>query len=280
MGKRLTLFIFIIITLATGTKAQIFYDKSEHARYADSIRNEFDNGPYFSLYRDNYFTMGTSLDKPVSAKTSDVKFQVSIAQRVTKSTLPFKTYLFLTYTQKCFWNVFEESLPMRDINFNPGIGLSKLLIVKGKLVGMATLLLEHESNGKSDLDSRSWNRISLGANVYITPQVMVHGKCWIPIIDGENNKDILDYKGIYETGLQFLSKNNRWGFAVIATKRKGWNLKFNYTAEINYRMFKDENQYLFLQFYNGYGENLLDYKQHHTRLRAGIVIKPKFFSNY
>ncbi|MDE6680519.1 MAG: phospholipase A, partial [Muribaculaceae bacterium] len=37
---------------------------------------------------------------------------------------------------------------------------------------------------------------------------------------------------------------------------------------------------LFFQYYNGYGENLLDYNQYHSRLRAGIVFKPKFFSEF
>ena len=88
-----------------------------------------DNGPYFTLYKDNYFIAGTTIGGKPTATNSDVKFQVSIAQRLTKSTLPFNTYLYLFYTQKCMWNVFENSMPMRDFNFNPGIGLAKHLFV-------------------------------------------------------------------------------------------------------------------------------------------------------
>ena len=247
---------------------------------ADSIRRALDNGPYFSLYKDNYFTMGTTVNQKPSRTNSDVKFQVSIAQRLTKSTLPFNTYLFLFYTQKCMWNVFEESLPMRDFNFNPGIGLAKLLIVKDKLIGKAMLMVEHESNGRDGEASRSWNKISFAANIYIDPQFMIHGKYWIPIIDGENNKDILKYCGIYQTGIQVTSKDRRFGMAVTVVKRQGWNFNCNVIVELNYRLFKKDNQFLFLQYYNGYGENLLDYNQFHSRLRAGIVIKPNFFSDY
>ena len=209
-----------------------------------------------------------------------MKFQISIAQRLTKSTLPFNTYLFLTYSQKCMWNVFEESLPMRDLNFNPGIGIAKLLIVKDKLIGKAMLMLEHESNGRDGEDSRSWNKVSFAANIYIDPQFMVHGKYWIPIIDGKNNKDILKYSGIYQTGIQVTSRDRRFGMAVTVVKRQGWNLNCNLIVELNYRLFKKDNQFLFLQYYNGYGENLLDYNKFHSRLRAGIVIKPDFFSDY
>ncbi len=247
---------------------------------ADSIRRTLDNGPYFSLYKDNYFTMGTTVNRKPSRTNSDVKFQVSIAQRLTKSTLPFNTYLFLFYTQKCMWNVFEESMPMRDLNFNPGIGLAKHLFVKNRYVGKLTLLVEHESNGRDGADSRSWNKISLACNVFIDPNFMIHGKAWIPIVDGQNNKDILDYCGIYQTGFTYTTPNKRFGFALTLVKRRGWNLNYNSIWEINYRLFKKENQFLFLQYYNGYGENLLDYNKFHSRLRVGIVIKPALFSDF
>lgn len=247
---------------------------------ADSIRKEFDNGPYFSLYKDNYFIVGTSLGDKPNDENSDVKFQISISQRLTKSTLPGHTYLFLMYSQKCMWNVFQESLPMRDLNFNPGIGLSKLLIVKDRLIGKATLLIEHESNGRDGDESRSWNKISLSAGIFIDPQVMIHAKYWIPIIDGQNNRDILKYSGIYQTGMQYMSPNGRFGCAMTLIKRQGWNLNFNTIIELNYRIFKKENQFFFVQYYNGYGENLLDYNKFHSRIRVGLVIKPKFFSDY
>lgn len=278
MGKK---FVFLLVCLSTSLflQAQIVKNKSVNFN-ADSIRNEFDNGPYFTLFRDNYFVLGTALGEKPTRFNSDVKFQISIAQRLTKSTLPWNTYLFLTYSQKCMWNVFEESLPMRDLNFNPGIGLGKLLIVKDRLIGKMMLLVEHESNGRDGEDSRSWNKISLSASIFVDPQFMVHGKVWIPIIDGQNNKDILKYSGIYQTGIQVTSKNKRFGMAITLVKRQGFNLNFNTVIELNYKLFKKDNQYLFLQYYNGYGENLLDYNKFHSRLRAGIVIKPAFFSDY
>ncbi len=278
MGKK---FVFLLVCLSTSLflQAQIVKNKSVNFN-ADSIRNEFDNGPYFTLFRDNYFVLGTALGEKPTRFNSDVKFQISIAQRLTKSTLPWNTYLFLTYSQKCFWNVFEESMPMRDLNFNPGIGLGKLLIVKDRLIGKMMLLVEHESNGRDGEDSRSWNKISLSASIFVDPQFMVHGKVWIPIIDGQNNKDILKYSGIHQTGIQVTSKNKRFGMAITLVKRQGFNLNFNTIIELNYKLFKKDNQYLFLQYYNGYGENLLDYNKFHSRLRAGIVIKPAFFSDY
>lgn len=280
MGKRLFLLFLTISFIGTAADAQILLEHRNAVENADSVRRVYDNMPYFTLFKDNYFTVGTTIGHKPTAENSDVKFQVSIAQRLTKSTLPFNTYLFLMYTQKCFWNVFQESLPMYDLNFNPGIGLSKLLIVKNRVIGKATLLVEHESNGRDGDASRSWNRITFGANIYIDPNVMVFGKAWIPIIDGENNRDILKYCGLFSGGVSASFNDRRLGLSLIFTKRSGFNLNYNTIIEFNYRIFKKENQYLFLQYYNGYGEGLLDYNKFHSRLRVGIVIKPQMFSDF
>lgn len=261
-------------------QAQIVTTTKTPAFNSDSIRAEFDKRPYFGLYKDNFFTVGTSIgDKPTGIN-SDVKFQVSISQRLTNSVLPFHSYLFLFYSQRCMWNVFQESMPMRDLNFNPGIGVSKLLFSKNRLVGKATLMIEHESNGRDSLDSRSWNKISLGCNIYVDANLMVHAKYWIPIVDGKHNKDILRYSGIYQAGFQAISNNKRWVFDVTMIKRKGWNLSFNTIVNLGFRLHHNANEFLMLHYYNGYGENLLDYNKYHNRLRIGLLIKPKFFSDF
>lgn len=188
---------------------------------SDSIRRAFDSGPYFGLYKDNYFIFGCPVGERVTRKNTNIKFQISIAQRLTRSTLPGGTYLFLFYSQKCFWNVLENSMPMTDLNFNPGIGLTKPLFVRDRFVGKLNLVVEHESNGRDGTASRSWNRITFGGSILIDPQFMVHGKAWIPIIDGMENKDILDYCGIYQIGTSYTSLNQRFGVAVTLVKRKG-----------------------------------------------------------
>lgn len=265
------------VSMAAG--AQIVTDSLERVD-TDSVRRAFDRGPYFGLYKDNYFIFGTSVNHTPTKTNTDIKFQISIQQRLTRSTLPFGTYLYLFYSQKCWWNVLENSMPMVDLNFNPGIGLAKPLFVKNRYVGKVTLMAEHESNGRDGLASRSWNKISLAASIMIDPQVTVHGKVWIPIVDGQNNRDILDYSGIYQVGTEFTSRNRRFTASVVLVKRRGWKLNYNTIIELRYRIFRRDNQFLFLQFYNGYGECMLDYNQFRSRVRVGIVIKPRLFSEY
>jgi phospholipase A1/A2 len=271
---------FMLIGTTIDTKAQVLNYKGEVIN-TDSLHRDFDHAPWFGLYKDNYFVFGPSIGQKATKYNTNVKFQISIAQRLTKSTLPFGTYLYLFYTQKCIWNVLEESLPMKDLNFNPGIGLAKPIIRKdGRFIGVLQLAIEHESNGRDSIESRSWNRISFGGSVMITPSVTLHGKVWVALVDGENNKDLLKYTGICQAGISYNSPNKRFGAAMTITKRENWKLDFNTTLELNYRIFRSSNQYLFLQYYNGYGENLLDYNQFRSQIRVGLVIKPALFSSY
>ncbi len=273
------LFLFLSLSLPDVAKAQIIPVENQK-EFVDSLKHELEYGPYFGLYKDNYFTVGTTPFHKPTATNSDVKFQISLAIRLTDTVLPWNSFLFLMYTQKTFWNVFENSLPMHDLNFNPGIGWSKPFFNKNRYVGKLTLLVEHESNGRDGEDSRSWNRISFYGSTIIDEWLMVHAKFWIPIIDGENNKDILRYCGIYQSGVVITTPNKKFNFGLTLVKREGWNFNFNTIFEAIWKVHEKSNLNLFLQYYNGYGESLLDYNQFHSRLRVGIIFKPRFFSEF
>lgn len=283
--RRLLFIIALLLLAGTGTAtAQILSRNDSISRFdADSLRMAYDKGPYFTFYKDNYFILGTALGYKPTNENSNVKFQISIQQKLTKSTLPFHTYLYLFYSQKCFWNVFQNSLPMTDLNFNPGIGLARPFFstTTGRYVGKAFFLIEHESNGRDGDASRSWNRISFGGNILVDNNIMVYAKFWIPIIDGSNNRDILKYCGIYHMGFQVMDNKRRIGASMLLTKRADWNpFNWNTQLEIKFRIWERDNQYLFLQYYNGYGEGLLAYKEFHSEIRMGICLSPTFFSEY
>lgn len=279
MGRLLRLLLSILLlSVGISAGAQILVTGGADPLDIDSVKQDFSNQPYFGLYKDNYFIFGPAIGPKISKHNTNVKFQISISQRLTRSTLPWGTYLYLFYTQKCFWNVLEESLPMTDLNFNPGIGITKPLFVKNRYIGKMTFLIEHESNGRDSIQSRSWNRVALAGNVMVTKNLIVHAKAWIPIVDGQNNKDIVKYCGFCQFGFHVVSDDKRFSGGLMVVPRK--NFSCNTILDLSYRIFKRDNQYLFLQYYNGYGEGLLDYNKYHSQLRIGILIKPKLFSDF
>lgn len=271
--------LLTIYTLRAQEARRNLFEMLPPVRYynADSVRAELDKRPYFTLFRDNYFVGGVPLGNKPTATNSDVRFQISISQRITKSRLPFDTYLFVQYTQKAFWNVFQESMPMRDMNFNPGIGLGHLIIYKDNYIGKGYLMIEHESNGKDSIDSRSWNKVTLCASIQLNKNWETQFRIWAPIIDSDNNRDILKYNGLVQLGTTFRTDNRRLNASLLLTKRNS-KMSFNTQVELSYKFNDRENQYLFLQYYNGYGENLLEYNQYKSIIRIGFVIKPSDFS--
>lgn len=256
------------------------FGQSKELSNADSIIRKFDALPSFGIYKDNYFIVGTTLFKKPTKWNSDAKFQVSVRQRLTNSTLPFKTYFFLTYTQKAFWDIFQESFPFRDLNYNPTLGFGKALTRHNRFLGMLMFQFEHESNGKDGMDSRSWNKISFNSYFALNDHWVFHANAWIPLVDSENNKDLVKYKGWGLFGLDYSSPKRKYNASLLINKRGGVNLNANITANFSIRIFSDDNQYLFLEYYNGYGESLLDYNKYRQRIRFGIVIKPDFISMY
>ena len=277
--RRILIIGWLIWLVGGWCEAQVLPKAGEEIYNADSVRAILDKHPYFSLFKDNYFIGGIPIGEKITSQNSDVKFQISVSQRLTKSKLPFDSYLFLQYTQKAFWNVFQASLPMRDLNFNPGIGLGHLIIRKNKYIGKAYVMVEHESNGRDSIENRSWNKLTLGAAVLLNKNWEVQFKGWIPVIDGKENDDILKYNGIFQVAANYRTDNRRLNLGLILTKRLTW-FSFNTQVELSYKFNNNENQYFFVQYYNGYGENLLEYNQFKSILRVGFVIKPQDFSLY
>lgn len=137
----------------------------------DSIRTQIDHDPAFGIYKDNYFVTGSSFNGGVNKNNSDAKFQISLRYRLIQGVLPYNTYLFISYTQKSFWDIYRKSKPFSESNYNPTIGLGNLICRQGKAVGLALLQYEHESNGRDSIWSRSWNRISLMGQLFFTKKL-------------------------------------------------------------------------------------------------------------
>lgn len=271
--------IFLLGSLIFSSVAHAQDSDSAHEfrNNPDSVRAELDKRPSFTFLKDSYMIIGTSLFEKPDAGNSGVKFQTSFSQRITKSKLPFDSYLFISFSQKVFWEVFRKSVPINDISFNPAIGLSKYIIKDNRYKGKLTLMIEHESNGKDSIDSRSWERLTFAGSVRLHPQIDLEVKTWIPFIDGKYNKDLLKYAGIFQASADYRTASDRFHFSATLTKRADWGLNFNTVLDAGYRISKNENFFLYLQYYNGYYEGIYYYKSFRNMLRFGFLIKPQDF---
>ncbi len=231
--------------------------------------------PGFTIYGNNYFITGTTVGETPDENNSDGKLKIGFKQRLTNKTLPFDTYLFFTYQQTAFWDVYKKSFPFRETNYNPSVALVKPLY-KGKAYdGLVQFQFEHESNGLSADSSRSWNRLSLIYERYLSDHLTGSLKVWLPVGNKEDNRDITDYRGYQQIDLSYKLDHN---FIFETEIRKGFSLdwKGSILLGANYRISDASDQFIYLQYFLGYSENLITYDQHTQRLRLGIVFKDLF----
>lgn len=244
----------------------------------DSVINFIDNMPNFGVFRDNYFILGAPLNRSINRHTLQIKYQLSVRHRLTKTILPFNSFLFLTYTQKSFWNIFEESSPFTDNNYNPGVNLAAPIFYKKQLFALLTLGLEHESNGRDSIFSRSWNYLSASGMFYINPNFNMQIRSWIGLVskNGEN-PDYLDYRGNFLVATNFRTWDDKYRVSIILNPILSKN-RMNTTLEFNYRTSSKMNQYLFFQIFSGYADSMMNYDKYSFMFRVGMCIKPDFIT--
>ena len=261
-------------------KERVLKERSSLEISEDDVRRKLDSTHSFGILKDNYFITGNPLNKQIYVENADVKYQISFRQRLSSSYLPFNTFVFISYTQKSFWSIYKKSSPFRDTNFNPGIGFGRYLISDdNNYMGSLFLQLEHESNGKDSLNSRSWDFLSLSGKYYFNDRLYFRAKAWLPLVllIDNTNTDLLTYKGYGNFSVDYRTKNERWWFNANITPRDNL-ITMNTTLSAAFKVSKKFNQYLFFELYNGRGDSLLDYKQYDIKLRIGMCIKPDFFS--
>lgn len=273
-GFRVEKRIGLVVGLLLYVSA-VFAQEERTSMQEDSLMQALSNIPAFTIYKDNYVVTGVNVAAgKIDKYHSDAKFQISLRHRLYRGLLPWRTYVFFTYTQRSFWDIYRKSAPFSDNNYNPTIGFGRNFVHEGHIRGIGMLQFEHESNGRDSIWSRSWNRITL-TGIYVPDKNYVfQAKAWVAMQVAKENEHLTRYAGIGHLAGTYTSNDGRFTGSVLMIKRGGWNLNANWLLEVSYKIFRFDNQYLFLQYYNGYGESMIRYNHFERYLRIGFVIKP------
>ena len=149
---------------------------------------------------------------------------------------------------------------------------------KDELIGIGSLALEHESNGRDSIFSRSWNNIHATYNTKIGDKSRLGIKAWLPFMYKEGNPDLLDYIGLGELTYTHFFIKDKLELEVMARKGVKWDTKGALRTRLYYSPFKKKDQYLMLEWFNGYTENLIRYTEYQSMIRVGFVIRTNEFS--
>nr|WP_293296848.1 phospholipase A [Allomuricauda sp.] len=244
----------------------------------DSTQQIIEKSPAFTIYKDNYFISGIPLNEKADKYNSDAKFQFSFKYRLRKKPIFWDIDPYLTYTQKSFWDIYRKSSPFAETNYNPGILLIKPLFQNGDFFGVLTMSVEHESNGRDSIFSRSWNFVSLGYTKIFSGKVNASLKLWAPF-GLSDNPELTDYIGYGEAQVSWMPIRNRLFLDI--TGRVGRNFdKGSVVMDVSWRPFPKGNEYITLQWWQGHAENLVDYQKNTSMIRIGLVLKPIFMRFY
>lgn len=276
MEKFLSIVIFASLITFVSTYGQKVSVTSQVKRvdgYSLNFNNYINSLPAFTMFGDNYFVTGTSIENDAfTSNTSDVKFEIGFKQRLTNVNLPLGVFPFVTYRQKAFWDVYKESLPFRELNFNPAIGITKLFFIEHNYFYGLHLAFEHESNGRDGHNSRSWNFFSLTYFKPVGKNLQLKAKAWIPIGDLEGNEDVVSYRGLFNLGVSYKARKDLY-FDLDLQPAYDKRLQGHVKASISLKLAKASNQFVYLQYFGGYAEDLINYNQSVNYVRVGFVFK-------
>jgi phospholipase A1/A2 len=209
----------------------------------------------------------------LEADDAEAKFQISFKYRLWANDNR-QWGFWAGYTQQSTWQVYnsDESRPFRDTNYQPEMFVSynpgmELGSFRWSLMNFGYV---HQSNGRSDVISRSWDRAFAEAG-FENGNFALLAKAWYRFHESsedDDNPDITDYLGHGQ-----LRAFYRWNDRTITLMTRGnWNTgKGAVEASFVSRPLIGPLR-VYLQLFHGYGETMIDYDWNQTVVGAGVAI--------
>ncbi|MGQ9374924.1 phospholipase A [Acinetobacter tandoii] len=231
-----------------------------------SKKNEFPDSP----------NPRNTVDEDQNLKSTEAKFQISLKTKAVENLFGDNGDLWVGYTQSSRWQVYneDESRPFRETNYEPEASLMfrtnyEIFGLNARLLGIT---LNHQSNGRSDPLSRSWNRAILNLG-FERDNFALMIRPWYRFDENakdDNNPDIKDYVGRGDI-TAFYRKDDHDFSLMLRHSLKGGDdshgaVQFDWSFPIHGKL---RGQF---QLFDGYGESLIDYNHRATYVGLGVSL--------
>ena len=206
----------------------------------------------------------------------EAKYQISLKTKVVENLFGDNGDIWAAYTQTSHWQVYnaEISRPFRETNYEPEV----MLVFRNayRLGGwngrMASIGVNHQSNGRADPLSRSWNRVI--ATIGLDREnwaLMV--RPWYRIPESwsdDNNPDISDYMGRGDALL--VHTRGRHEFSLLARHSLRGGDRSHGAVQFDWGFPLTRQLRGHLQVFDGYGESMIDYNHRATYIGLGVSL--------
>ena len=219
-------------------------------------------------------SQGSGSEKGVQHQ--EVKFQISFKTKLWQDVLGRDMDLWLAYTQLSFWQFydFENSAPFRETDYEPELLLNfrtnyNLLGLRGRFINVG---FNHQSNGRSEPLSRSWNRVVANFG-FERDSFVVILNTWYRIPEkerGDDNPGMGSFLGYGQINVHYQRDGHLVGI-IVRNNLRGRGNKGAVQLDWSFPLARFLGGYV--QYFNGYGESLIDYRASANRIGAGFILK-------
>ena len=242
-----------------------------------------DNRFAITAHRPNYLLLGAYDFSGVNSaglegtpgEDAEAKFQVSMKFPLVEDLFgENRGEIYAAYTNRSFWQVYDRggSSPFRETNHEPEIWFSwntdwQFAGFNNRAVRLG---FNHQSNGRSGDLSRSWNRV-FAEFIFERSNYAGSLKTWwrIPEDDeDDDNPDIDDFMGNFEFTAVYTRKKH--SFSLMFRNNLRREMRGAAQLEWNFPFIKHFDGYV--QWFNGYGESLIDYDANVNSLGLGVSL--------
>ena len=211
----------------------------------------------------------------------EAKFQLSLKFALAKGLLLPRDNVYFGFTTLSLWQAYNRdvSAPFRETNYEPELFWTTPLdwAPLGLDAGMLSFGVVHQSNGRGGTLSRSWNRVYADL-AFEKDNFVVSLKPWWRIpedrkddpleAEGDDNPDIERYLGHFELNTVYRRGNHEWS-VMLRNNLRGDN-RGAVQLEWTFPLWGGIRGYA--QYFNGYGESLIDYNAQIERIGIGVLL--------
>jgi phospholipase A1 len=241
------------------------------------VQSYLDN---FAVHEPMYFLLG------VDPGLERSKFQLSFKYRLFNpegwmaGSFPWISEFHLGYTQLSLWNLKDDSVPFEDTSYMPEVfylfPMIDLHVPVINTFGIQTGF-QHESNGKGGDDSRNTNYLYiqpiLGMSLIGPFDLKIVPRMFTYIGNSEGtNDDLPSYRGYLDFEIGIFDPEGLALDSHVWLAGKGATVQVDLTFPMGRLFGKSLNLYLQAQYFSGYAETLLNYRQRHDVFRLGFSI--------